>query len=336
MIRTITLLVAFSLISTITGCRERTSEYPERDITAVVVWGAGGGTDICNRVIMSEMAKVLGYNINVINKTGGVAGSLGMMEGYKAPHDGYTLVGLSESCVTAGVQGGWDKRMNVWDYFIVGSSPDVVSVTPGSPYTTLTELIEAAKKNPKGIKAAGGGSGSIHHINLMALEKGTNAQFNFIPYPGSAPAQNAALTGEVTVVVTSVAEQAQLIRGGLLRPLAVLEPDAFTIDTTTIVSGFDAFPELAEYLPISQAIGFAIGKETPDDVKAKLNDAFKQAMASEPVQQFAKDNYYVLSGATGKEAADNFDRLESLFSWTMHELGITKVSPEALGIPKPE
>ena len=60
-------------------------------------------------------------------------------------HDGYTLCGLSESNVTAGVQGGWDKKFDVWDTFIVGGSPDVISVTPDTPYKTLQDLIEAAK-----------------------------------------------------------------------------------------------------------------------------------------------------------------------------------------------
>ena len=52
--------------------------FPKRNITAVVVWGAGGGTDTCNRIIHAEMSKFLGVNVNVINKTGGVAGSVGM------------------------------------------------------------------------------------------------------------------------------------------------------------------------------------------------------------------------------------------------------------------
>ncbi|MGD9349047.1 MAG: tripartite tricarboxylate transporter substrate-binding protein, partial [Desulfobacterales bacterium] len=130
------------------------ADFPKRDITSVVVWGAGGGTDTCNRIIAAEMQKFLGVNVNVINKTGGVAGSVGMMYGFSRPHDGYTLTGLSESNVTAGVQGGWDKNFNVWDVFIVGGSPDVISVTPDTPYKSLKDLIEAAKAKPGSIKAA--------------------------------------------------------------------------------------------------------------------------------------------------------------------------------------
>lgn len=309
--------------------------FPKRNITAVVVWGAGGGTDTCNRIIHAEMAKFLGVNVNVINKTGGVAGSVGMSYAYSKAHDGYTLCGLSESNVTAGVQGGWDKKFDVWDTFIVGGSPDVISVTPDTPYKTLKDLIEAAKANPKSIQAAASGAGSIHHLNLLAVEKGSGAKFNFIPYKGSAPSQNAAMTGEVSVVVTSLAEQQQLLRGGKLRALGMLIPDAFEVEGLgKIPSSFDAYPGLSEYLPISQAIGFAVPADAPADAKAVLVDAFNKAMATDKVKTWAKENYYLLSGKTGADSKAVFDALESNFAWTLWELGAATVDPASLGIPK--
>ena len=311
-------------------------DYPARNISDVVVWGAGGGTDTCNRIIMAEMSSILGVNINVINKTGGVAGSVGMSHAYSQPHDGYTLCGLSESNVTAGVQGGWDKKFDVWDTFIVGGSPDVISVTPDTPYKTLKDLIEAAKADPKAVKAAASGAGSIHHLNLLALENGTGAKFNFIPYKGSAPAQNAAMTGEVSVVVTSLAEQQQLLRGGKLRALGMLIPEPFAVEGLgQIPSSFAAYPELSKYLPISQAIGFAVPADAPQAVKSVLVGAFKKAMATDKVKTWAKENYYLLSGATGAESKKIFSALESNFAWTLWELGAATVDPATLGIAKP-
>jgi len=135
--------------------------------------------------------------------------------------------------------------------------------------------------------------------------------------------------------VTSLAEQAQLIRGGKLRPLAMLTPDGFTIDAISIPSAFADFPDLSKHLPIMQAIGMAVPAGVPDEVKATLSDAFTKALASEKVQQWAKDNYYILNGKTGEAASKEFAQLESLFAWTLVELNTTKVSPDALGIPKP-
>ena len=312
-------------------------KFPKRDITDVVVWSAGGGTDACNRIIAAEMQKFLPVSVNVINKTGGVAGSVGMGYVYSRPHDGYTLCGLSESCVTAGVQGGWEKRMEVWDYFIVGGSPDVLSVTPKTPYKTLKDLIEVAKGKPKSITAAASGAGSIHHLNLLAVEKGSGAKFNFIPYTGSAPSQNAAMAGEVSVVVTSLAEQQQLLRGGKLRPLAMLIPEPFKVEGLgTIPSAFDSYAGLSKYLPISQAIGFALPADAPENAKKIIEEAFKKAMATDNMKAWAKKNYYLLSGKTGKEAKKEFNMLESLFGWTLWELEAAKVDPATLGIPKPE
>jgi tripartite-type tricarboxylate transporter receptor subunit TctC len=309
--------------------------YPERDITTVVVWGAGGGTDVCNRVVMAEMSKELGVNINVVNKTGGVSGSIGMLDAYAKKSDGYTLCGLSESNVTAAVMGGWGNRMDVWDIFIIGGSPDVISVTPDTPYQTIEDLVAAAKANPKGIKAAAGGAGSIHHLNLLAFENGTEIEFNFIPYPGSAPSQNAAMTGEVDVVITSVAEQAQLIKAGKLRPLGVLVEDAFDLDGTVLTSSFDAFPALSEFLPLSQAIGFAVKADVAQNIKDTLYAAFDKAMESQAVKDFGKNNFYVLSGKRGPEANAIFKKLEAVFGYTLSDLGSAIIDPESLGIVRP-
>ncbi len=313
-------------------------EYPSRPITNVVVWSAGGGTDTVNRLIMAEMEKTLPNNarVNTVNRTGGVGGSAGMSYVFSQPADGYTLAGISESVVTAGVQGGWDQRIDVWYPFIVGGSPDLVSVTANSEYKTLQDLVDAAKANPGSIQAGASAAGSIHHLNLLALQDGTGAEFNFIPYDGSAPAQNAAVAGEVQVVVTSLAEQQQLLQAGRLRPLAMLTEDSFKLGDTEIPSAFNDYPDLTQYLPISQAIGIAVRNDAPDNVKEVLSAAFEEAMQSDAVKDFAAKNYYSLSGKNGPEAAEVFAKLESLFAWTLWDLDAASVNPETLGIPKPE
>ncbi len=312
------------------------ADYPSRNITAAVVWGAGGGTDTAVRVVANEMNKFLPTRINVVNKTGGVAGSAGMLFGHSKPADGYTIVGISESNVTAAVNGGWDKKFSVWYPFIIGGSPDLISVTANSPYKTLDDLMAAAKKDPKSIKAAASGAGSIHHLNLLALENGTGAKFNFIPYKGSAPGQNAAITGEVSVVVTSLAEQQQLLKAKKLRPLAMLVKEDTTVEGVgTIPSAFKSIAGLDKYLPISQAIGMGIRADAPDVAKKALTEAFNKALATDKVKQWAADNFFTISGQTGDEASATFAGLESLFSWTLHELGAAKVDPATLGIAKP-
>ncbi|RKF20277.1 tripartite tricarboxylate transporter substrate binding protein [Alginatibacterium sediminis] len=310
-------------------------DFPERNITTVVTWGAGGGTDTMNRLIMGEMAPKLGVNINVVNVTGGVSGSAGLVDGYGRAADGYSLVGLSESNVAAGVMGGWSNRMDVFDYFIVAGSPDLISVSTKTDYKSIEDLVTAAKANPGSIKAGAAGAGSIHHLNLLAFMKGTQTEFNFIPYDGSAPSQNAVLTGEVELVITSLAEQSQLIQSGDFRPLAMLVKDPVTVKGNEIPSALAKYDDLNQYLPISQSIGFAIRKDAPKDAKVAIAKAFTEAMETEKVKTFLDQNYYVASGQFGKEANATFSKLEALFAWTLADLGAAKVSPDSLGIAKP-
>ncbi|ORT52424.1 tricarboxylate transport protein TctC (plasmid) [Vibrio sp. qd031] len=326
-------IAVVSLMSTYAMADDR---YPSRNITDVVTWSAGGGTDVINRVATASMAKYLGTNINVINKPGGVSGSVGLLEGYSAKADGYTFVGLSESNVTAAVMGGWDNRMDVFDYFIVASSPDVISVTGNSEFNTIQELVEYVKANPNKLRVGAGSAGSLHHINYLAFAKGIGGEMNFIPYPGSSKSQNAALSGEVDVVITSVAEQNQLIQSGDFKALATLTEKPFTVGDVTIPSGLEIYPALTKHLPISQAIGFAMKKETPKEIKLKVAKAFASAMESDDIRNYARENHYQVVGEFGKKANERMARLESLFSWTLWELEAAKVNPETLGIPRPE
>ncbi|EWH08825.1 hypothetical protein DS2_15594 [Catenovulum agarivorans DS-2] len=330
------MLICGVIISILVGVKTISTDadsYPRRPLTNVVVWSAGGGTDVANRIISAELAKALGADINVTNKPGGVAGSLGLSYVNQRRSDGYTLVGLSESCVTAAVMGGWAERMDTWYPFIIGGSPDLISVSANSPFTSVEQLVEYALANPNKVKAAAAGSGSLHHLNLLAFAKGTQAEFKFVPYPGSAPSQTAVVTEEVDIVITSMAEQQQLIKSGQLRPLAMLTNEAFSADDIgDIPTALDVYPALKQHLPITQVIGFAVNADTPDSIKIKLTQAFNQAMQSDKVKQWADDNYFVLSGKSGAQASEVFSKLESLFGWTLEELGAAKHSPAKFGI----
>ena len=333
--RTVLKLVAAATMALGCSTIATAQQYPYRDITTAVVWGAGGGTDTINRMIMAEMEKHLPVSISVTNQTGGVAGSNGMVYVMNQPDDGYTLVGLSESNVTAAVQGGWDKKFSYWHPFIVGGSPDLISVPANSPYDSLDDLVAAATAAPGTVPAAASGSGSIHHLNLLAIEAGSGAKFKFIPYKGSAPGQEAAMAGEVALVVTSLAEQAPLIAGDKLKPLAMLTPEAVEFGGNTIPSAFSIYDGLEKYLPLKQAIGFAVHASAPEAAKEVLTEAFEKAIASDAVAEWAAANNYDVSGKSGAEASAIFAKLESTFAWTLWDLGAAKIDPATLNIDKP-
>jgi tripartite-type tricarboxylate transporter receptor subunit TctC len=311
------------------------AKYPVKDITNIVVFGAGGGTDTLNRVVCAEMAKALKVNINVVNVPGGAGGSVGLLEADSKASDGYTIAGLSESIVTAPVMGGFSKRVTNWDYFLVGGSPEVLSVKTGSQYKTLDDFIKAAKAAPGTIKVGASTAGSFHHINMLAFEKGAGIKLNFIPYGGSGPCQNALLTGELDAVFTTVAEQAPFIKGGKFTPLAMLSDKDFTIEKTKITTAFKKYPGLKKYLPVYQAIGMGVKADAPKEVKDMLTAAFKKAMKSSTVKNKLKDMYYLPLGLYGQKALDLMISHESNFSWTLWELKTATVDPASIGIAKP-
>ena len=311
-------------------------DYPSRDITIVVGWAAGGGLDIAARVVGSEMQRALPVRINVVNRTGGVAGSEGMGFAYGQPNDGYTIIGIADANVTAAVQGGWQERIAVWHPWIIGGSPSVLAVAADAPYDSLPALIEAAQAAPGEIRAAASGAGSIHHLNFMALEGAAGVSFNFIPYPGSAPSQNAAVAGEVSVVVTSLAEQKQLLEAGRLRPLAVMaEAGQEIAGFGEVPSAYEVVPGLQQGVLLTQMLGLAARTDAPEAAIAVLDEAFAQALASEAVASWAEENAYTLSGLSGDAARDELTRRERLYSWQLYDLDIVTTSPDTLGIERP-
>jgi len=330
--------IFFSAIAAITivGSVTAADRYPRRNITNVVAHAAGGGTDVINRIVSHEMAKILDVNINVINKPGGSGGSIAMNYVYK-PADGYTLIGQVWSLANPVIFGGWDhKYSQAWDFFLIGGSPDVVSVTADSQFQTIEAVIDYAKKNPNKLRFNIASNGSPHHLNLLAFLKGTGIEVEQIPYPGSAPSQNAALAGEVDVVITSVAEQAELIKGRKLRALGLLTAEDEEFEGIgKIPTLLNKYPDLKKYLPIPQVLGMGVKKGLPDHALQALNEAFAKAIATETVQKWAVDKYYVLTGETGEAATRKVNQLESLFSWTVYDLGAGKNNPADFGIPKP-
>ncbi len=331
--------ILFSAIAALTIVASATAadRYPRRNITNVVAHAAGGGTDVINRIVSHEMAKVLDVNINVINKPGGSGGSTAMNYVYNKAADGYTLIGQVWSLANPVIFGGWDHKYNkAWEFFLIGGSPDVVSVPANSPFQTIEEVIDYAKKNPNKLRFNIASNGSPHHLNLLAFLKGTGIEVEQIPYPGSAPSQNAALAGEVDVVITSVAEQAELIKGGKLRALGLLTAEDEEFGGIGKISTLlNKYPDLKKYLPIPQVLGMGVKKGLPDYALKALNEAFAKAVSTEKVKNWAVSKYYVLTGETGEAATQKVNQLESLFSWTVFDLGAGKNSPADFGIPKP-
>lgn len=308
--------------------------YPSRPIDLTVWAGAGGGTDTTNRYLAQAMEKHLGAKINVSNRTGG-GGGVAMNHVWSQPHDGYTWLGASEAMQVVKAMEYHKTGTKDWRWYIVAGAPGVISVRADSPYKTLDDLIQAAKKNPRSVKVSHCPIGCVWHMRALALGQAADVEFNYIPYDGSAPAHMAGLTGEVDAIVSGIAEQAEFIRAGKMRPLAMIEMKSFDFPKYgQIPAAGEKYPDIQK-IPARQWLGMAIPKDTPEDVVAKIDAAFVKAMEDPKVQSLKTERMFELYGEYGEDAEKSLQQMENAMSWKLHELGVASTSPDKFGIAKP-
>lgn len=259
-------------------------DYPARDVRMVVPWGAGGGTDGIVRKISTIAEKTLGGTIYVENIEGGISAT-GIMQVMGARPDGYTVGALTyDSVITV----PWQKLLPGYKLdklklvARITSEPDAIIASKNAAYGTLKELVAAGKEKPGAIKIGIQNVGSRTHLAMLRLEKMTGADFDLIAYPGGAAAQKEAiLSGEVDYAVTSLGDFASLLEAG---------------DAKGIVEFSDArnptYPDVALAkddgidLQMGSFIVFAAPANTPDEVVAKLEGAYKAAYDSKEFQEW--------------------------------------------------
>lgn len=308
--------------------------FPSRPIDLSVWAAAGGGTDTTNRYLAQAMEKHLGGKINVSNRTGG-GGGVAMNHVWSQPRDGYTWLGASEAQQIVKVMEFHNTGTKDWRWYIVAGAPGVISVRADSPYKSLDDLIEATRKNPKSVKVGHCPIGCVWHMKALALGQAAGVELNYIPYDGSGPAHMAGLTGEVDAVVTGIAEQAEFIRAGKLRPLAMIEMKPFEFPKIGMIPAAGAkYPDIQK-IPTRQWLGMAIPKDTPPEIVAKIDAAFVKAMDDPKVQSLRSERMFELYGEYGDAAEKSLQKMEDAMSWKLYELGVAKKSPDTFGIAKP-
>ncbi len=273
--------LALLLLTALASCGAPPDDaWPSRPITISCIAAAGGGTDLVSRLVARSMGDEFGVKINVVNRTGG-GGAAAINHVIHAPRDGYQWGGFSESVLTKSVLGTSDTTAEDWASFIVAGAPGVLSVKMDSPYQNLEDLVEALKANPRSLKAGASIVGGVWHIKLLALERAAQVEFQFLPFSGSKPSQLAALSGEVDAVLTSISEQADMIRGGQLRPLAMVEMKPYEYPAGQTIPAADAlYPGIAEF-PVDQYLSIGLPADTPTPILDRITSAF-QTMMQEP------------------------------------------------------
>src|SRR3954449_10765564 len=259
--------------------------YPERPITLIVPWGAGGGTDATARIIGSLLEKELGQPVNVVNRTGG-SGVVGHQAIAGAQPDGYTIGLITVEISMMHWQGLTDlSGASYTPIGLVNIDPAGLQVRADAPYKTAMDLVSAIKANPGKFKASGTGQGGIWHLAIAGMLKDLKVDAGaapWVPSNGAAPGLQDLVAGGVEIVPCSLPEARSLIDAGKVKSLAVMAdaPAGLYPNVPTLKAATGSDWKLGAWR------GIAAPKGLPNDVRDKLVAAIKKIAASKEYTEF--------------------------------------------------
>ena len=253
--------------------------FPERDVTIICPFGAGGGTDALGRVVAEEATKITGHNFLVENKTGG-SGAVGMGEGAAAAPDGYTVsmitveVNLLPLAGLASFQPSDLKPVLLFNY-----DADAIFVPAASKYQTLEDLVNAAKAAPGMTNLMVSGFPSHLWLAGAMLNEQSGAEFNLVQESGGAAEQiTALLGGHVDATIITAAEGKPYVESGDFRCLAVCNEGD--------IEGVPTFADCGYDIVVGTWRGFAVPKDTPQEIVDYLEGLFYDISQGEAMKSF--------------------------------------------------
>jgi tripartite-type tricarboxylate transporter receptor subunit TctC len=295
--------------------------YPTRAITLVIPFAPGGSTTIVGRGIADKMSELLGEKIVVDNRPG-AGGTVGTKAVAKSAPDGYTLVLGYTGTLAIGPSlyknVGYDPRKDFAPIGLIGNAPNSLVVHPSFPANTIGELIAYAKANPGKVNFGSAGAGTVSHITGEYFAASAGIKLVHIPYKGTGPALTDLLGGHIPMAFAPIPASHPNVSAGKLRALAVtstirssLLPDVPTISESAL-PGFDA----------SLYYGLAAPAGTPRPIIDKLNQALRDALASDEVKrQLTQDGTEITPG-TPEDYAAFIDKDEKKWSELVKASGV--------------
>jgi tripartite-type tricarboxylate transporter receptor subunit TctC len=278
----------FALIASIAAVTSAAAQtYPNKSVTIIVPFSAGGPSDALARIMGDRMKATLGQSFLVENVTG-AAGSIGVGRAVKSAPDGYTIgFGHLGTHVANGAIYPLPYNMltDLEPIVLLPSNPMVVVSRGNLPAKNLKELIAWLKANQDKATAGTAGAGSGSHIASVYLQTLTGLKLQYVPYRGTAPALNDLVGGQIDIIVDQASNSMQQIRTGRIRAYAISDskrlkaaPEIPTAEEAGL-PGFNMTLWSALWAP----------KGTPKNVIARLNAAAVEAMADKAVLKRLND-----------------------------------------------
>lgn len=264
------------------ACTAQAQDYPNKPIRIIIPSTPGGGTDYIGRLMSTKLHELNGWTVVPENKPG-AGTALGLAEAARAPAQGYDLViGQSDNVtlIPLLMKVAYDPVQDLTPVALVATTPMVLLVSDASPYKTLPEVIEAAKKAPNQISYGTSGTGGGVHIAMEMLQHEAGFKMQHVPYKGSAPALADLMGGHLQFAGSSISSAASLIKSGKVRALAVTSPkrNAALPDVPTVAElGYKDFNVVTYY-------GVLAPSKTPKDIVQRLNADFNKLLAKKDVR----------------------------------------------------
>ena len=272
------LTVAAIVLAAVTGAATAQQDFPSKPIQLMVAFPAGGSTDIAARIVASIAEKAPGQPIVVVNR-GGAGGQIGWTELVRQKPDGYYLGFINLPATNTVILDPERKAIFTEKDFtpIINQvlDPGVIWVRADSPYKTVQDLIDAARKSPGTIRAATTGILSDDHLAiLMTEEAAPGVKFRLVHLEGGAAQFKEIMAGNIDVAYDNVGSIVKRVQSGEVRALAVMDDvrSKFLPDVSTM-------KELGFRTVISSSTrGVAGPKDMPTPLVARLRDVLKKAM----------------------------------------------------------
>ena len=258
--------------------------YPNKPVTIIVPFAAGGSTDVQARLVAKGLQAITGQPFVVENKAG-AAGSIGARAAASAKADGYTLLFGTTSTASETVlnkDAGFDIRTDFAPISMISNVPFMMAVSCTSGIKTPGDLIKKAKENPGKLNYASWGYGSTGNIISEMFKLATKTELTHVPYKGESPAAVSVMSGETDVAFLSPVQLPQ-VKAGKLCPIAITGgkrisalPDVPTIEEAGIAE-----------VNMPMWSGVMVPAKTPKEVVATLSQALEKALKSEELLKVA-------------------------------------------------
>jgi tripartite-type tricarboxylate transporter receptor subunit TctC len=276
--------------------------WPNKPITIIVPFPAGGTTDLITRPIAQKLSEVLKQPVVVENR-GGAGGTLGAGAVARAAPDGYTfLVGAIHHTIATSLYKKlpYDFEKDLMPITVLAFVPNIVVVHPSVPVKTIPELIALAKSKPGGVTYGSAGSGTSHHMAAEMFKSMANVDMQHVPYKGGAPMMQDLVGGQINVAFETAASATPQIKAGKVNPIAI------TTDKRS--TAMPQLPTVAESLPGYEIVtwyGLLAPAGTPKEIVTRMQTEVAKILQTQDM----KERIAAISSEPGGITPEQFAKL---------------------------